>query len=133
MTTRELCDRIIAKDSWFIPVAPIVPYQKQVVYISGPYTKGDVSQNVRNACYAANEVLRIGHIPFVPHLTHLWHLITPKPYEEWLEIDFALIPKMDAMLRLPGESKGADREVELARSLGIPVYYSIREIQDARD
>jgi hypothetical protein len=34
----------------------------------------------------------------------------------------------DAVLRLPGTSPGADREVALALSLGIPVYYDIEEM-----
>ena len=101
---------------------------KLIIYVSAPYSKGDTVENVRNACLAGNAILAKGHIPFVPHLTHLWHFITPKSYEQWLEIDLALIPRMDALLRLPGESTGADREVELAKSLGIPVYYSLEEI-----
>lgn len=107
----------------------IYPEIKKIIYISAPYSKGDVVENVRNACLAGNEILRKGHIPFVPHLTHLWHLITPKDYETWLMIDFALIPRMDAMLRLEGDSYGADREVNLAKSLGIPIYYSLEEIK----
>jgi hypothetical protein len=54
-------------------------------------------------------------------------MIFPHDYELWLEIDFAWVKKCDALIRLPGESSGADREVELARSLGIPVYFSIQE------
>lgn len=36
-------------------------------------------------------------------------------------MDLALIPRMDAVLRLPGESNGADGETALAQQLGIPV------------
>jgi len=104
----------------------------KIIYISGPYTKGDVSLNIRNACLAGNELLKKGHIPFIPRLTHLWHIITPKPYQEWLDIDLALIPRMDAVLRLPGESPGADREVTEAECLGIPVYFSLEEVPAAR-
>jgi len=34
----------------------------------------------------------------------------------------------DAVLRIPGESRGADLECELARSRGIPVFDSIDDI-----
>ena len=105
--------------------------KKMIIYISGPYSLGDVAENVRNACLAGNQILAKGHIPFVPHLTHLWHLITPKAQQEWLDIDLALIPRMDALLRLQGESKGADDEVALAKSLGIRVYYSLQEIRES--
>jgi hypothetical protein len=32
------------------------------------------------------------------------------------------------VLRLPGESSGADKEVELAAQLGIPVFREIEEV-----
>lgn len=102
----------------------------RIIYVSGPYSKGDTAENIRNACLAGNEILKRGFTPFVPHLIHLWHLITPKPYQDWLDIDLALISRMDAVLRIPGESKGADNEVALALRLGIPVFYSLDEIQN---
>jgi NAD-dependent oxidoreductase involved in siderophore biosynthesis len=32
------------------------------------------------------------------------------------------------VLRLPGESSGADKDVEIAQELGLPVYRSVEEI-----
>lgn len=37
------------------------------VYIAGPYTKGDVVENVRAAVFAGDEVFEAGHSPYVPH------------------------------------------------------------------
>lgn len=34
----------------------------------------------------------------------------------------------DAVLRIPGDSAGADREVEMAKSANIPVYYTVEEL-----
>ena len=99
------------------------------VYVSGPYSKGDVAINVKNAIVAADAVLAKGHIPFVPHLTHFWHFISPKPWEVWLRIDIEWVKCCDAVLRLPGESVGADREVEFAKSLGKVIYYDIKDIE----
>jgi hypothetical protein len=99
-----------------------------IIYISAPFSLGDQMLNVRKACEAGDKLLEMGHIPVVPHLSALWHCISPKSWDEWLIIDRALIPRMDALLRLPGISKGADKEVELARELDIPVYYSIESI-----
>jgi hypothetical protein len=73
----------------------------------------------------ANKIMDAGHVPFVPLLSNFWHTITPRPYEDWMKIDFAFIPDCDALYRMKGDSSGADREVALAESLGIPVYYDL--------
>ena len=39
-----------------------------------------------------------------------------------------LIERCDAILRLTGDSTGADNDVRLAREKGIPVYFDIDEI-----
>jgi hypothetical protein len=103
------------------------------VYIAGPYTKGDVGINVRNAIVMGNKVHTRGFVPFIPHLTHFWHLLSPKSYTDWLEYDNQWLPLCDCVLRLPGESYGADQEVELALSLEMPVYYSLQELCEAYD
>jgi hypothetical protein len=99
-----------------------------IIYVSAPYSLGNVTDNVRRACNAGDVILAKGHIPFIPHLSHLWHLISPKSYEEWLRIDMALLDMCDALVRLPGESPGADREVKEAEKLCIPVYYGLEEV-----
>lgn len=98
---------------------------KKKIYIAGPYTKGDVAVNVRNAIEAASEVAEWGCWPFLPHLTHFWHLVSPRPYEFWCELDNQFLPHCDELIRLPGESTGSDREVALAESLGIPVFLGL--------
>jgi hypothetical protein len=92
------------------------------IYVAGPYTKGDVALNVRAAIEAADKLLKRGHVPYLPHLTHFWHLVCPGPYEQWIALDSAWIPFCEAIVRLPGESSGADGEVELAARLGMPVF-----------
>ena len=92
------------------------------VYVAGPYTKGDVALNVRRAIGAAEALVEMGHTPLVPLLTHLWHLMSPHPWEYWMALDMAWLPVCDGLFRLPGESKGADVEVGRARELGIPVF-----------
>ena len=39
-----------------------------------------------------------------------------------------LLAHCDAVLRLPGESTGADQDVAIARRRGLPVYYRLQEI-----
>ena len=96
----------------------------KVIYVAGPYTMGDVAQNVRNAITMGDELLKLGFAPFIPHLTHFWHMLYPHAYEKWLEHDFAILSKCDALLRYPGLSSGADREVAHAKLLKIPVFHS---------
>lgn len=95
------------------------------VYIAGPYTKGDKLDNVRRAIDAATIVLALGHFPYIPHLTHYWDERHPHDYETWMELDFAYLDVCDVLIRLSGESPGADREVEQARAKGIRVFDSI--------
>lgn len=101
------------------------------VYVAGPYTKGDVAQNVRRAIAAANELMDLGYMPFVPHLTHFWHLIFPRPYKDWMAIDAEWLQFCDAVLRLEGESSGADDEEVMARELGIPIFYDLSSLRGA--
>ena len=101
---------------------------KAKVYIAGPYTSGDVAVNVRNAFKVANELADNGFAPFVPHFTHFWHLIFPRPYDFWLDLDRQFLPCCDALFRLPGKSIGADGEVDLAKKLKIPVFTAMEEL-----
>lgn len=39
-----------------------------------------------------------------------------------------LLAHCDAVLRLPGESTGADQDVAIARRRGLPVYHRVEEI-----
>lgn len=95
------------------------------VYVAGPYTQGNQGSNVRDAVSAGEELLNAGLYPYVPHLNHLWHLIFPHKYEEWMDLDLTWLRKCDILLKLPGESPGADLEEETARGLNMPIFYSI--------
>lgn len=91
------------------------------IYIAGPYTQGDVAVNVKTAMDAADALIAVGHAVFCPHLSHFLHLNQPRPYEVWLRHDLAWLPACHWLVRLPGESPGAEREVAEARRLGIRV------------
>lgn len=96
---------------------------KPKVYIAGPYTKGDVMRNIRYAVEAGDELLQYGLVPFVPHLTGFWHIMFPHEYETWMEYDSEWLKSCDAVLRIDGESAGAELELQIADELGIPVFY----------
>ncbi len=92
------------------------------VYVASPYTKGDTAINVRRNLEAADHLAKAGYVPFAPLLTHFWHLLFPHPYEFWCALDDAWVEKCCCLVRLTGESSGADKEMALAESKGIPVY-----------
>jgi hypothetical protein len=100
----------------------------KTVYIASPYTKGDVAVNVRNSFLVADELVRLGFVPFPPLFSHFWHFLSPKPYETWITLDREWVLRCDCLLRMGGESGGADAEVDLAAENKIPVFYSIDDL-----
>lgn len=106
--------------------------KKPVVYIASPYTKGDVAVNVRRSFEEWDALWDSGLcIPITPLASHFQHFLTPRSWDDWLNYDLQLIhAACDAVLRLPGESVGADREVEFARANYIPVFFSRTSLID---
>jgi len=98
------------------------------VYVAGPYTHGDHIVNVRVAIEAADRLFVRGFIPFVPHLMHFWHYISPHSYDQWMVLDKEWLPQCTVVLRLPGKSPGADAETKLAKKLNMPVFTSVEDI-----
>ena len=98
------------------------------IYVAGPYTKGDVAVNVKNAIIAGNNLRSLGHTPLIPHLTHFWHLVQEHGIDYGYRYDMEWLEKCDALFRLPGESTGADAEEARARELGMPVYHTYGEV-----
>jgi len=98
------------------------------VYIASRYSIGDKDENVRVSLMAANELINEGFAPFAPLLSHFQHAMFPQGYDTWLALDIEWVSVCDCLLRLPGDSSGADLEVEFARSNSIPVFYTIAQL-----
>lgn len=99
------------------------------VYVIGPLqTGGDMITGTKNAVDMGTVLANIGYIPFIPHLSSFWHYLHPAEPAFWLKQDFAWLRVCHAVLRLPGASNGGDKEEALARSLGIPVFRSVEEL-----
>lgn len=106
------------------------------IMVSGPYKSGsddpkvwEKNLAVMNA--AAYEVFKKGHTPIIgvnAALPVIKALGEDKYDELMMPISLALADKCDAVLRIGGDSKGADEEVEVFKRKGLPVYYSIEEI-----
>jgi hypothetical protein len=103
------------------------------VYVAGAYTKGNFDNNLRNAITAGNVCLELDLVPFIPHLNHLWEIAYHHNYEVWLAYDMEWLMSCDCLLRLAGDSSGADMEVRYANINNIPVFYDISEIVEWRD
>lgn len=99
--------------------------RKIKVYVAGPYTKGDVALNVKNAIITGDKLSELGYIPFIPHFSHFWHMLLPHGYQFWMDYDKQWLLSCDCLLRIPGESSGADQEIKDAVQNGIKVFYSI--------
>lgn len=90
------------------------------VYVAGPLT-GDAPENARQASLAGQAIADAGMVEFVPHDAVFRHQATPRSWEAWVAWCCSWIERCDVLLRLPGESEGADAEVAHAQGLGIPV------------
>jgi hypothetical protein len=98
------------------------------IYVAGPIGEPPRPRDVHRAIKAGLELIAAGHSPHVPHL---WAALEAEPQvtrDEWLRVDLDWLEVADAVLRLPGDSPGADLEEARARELGLPVYHSAQEI-----
>ena len=111
-------------------------FQMRVVFISGPYraqTEYQVVENIREAEQLALLVWKRGGAVICPHKNTAFFGGAADD-SVWLSGDLEILRRCDAVLCTPRwkDSIGACGEVEEAKRNGIPVFYSIEEI-DACD
>ncbi|MBB6112623.1 DUF4406 domain-containing protein [Mucilaginibacter lappiensis] len=113
-----------------------------VILIAGPYRSGTnddpalMAQNLKKLEEMALPIFRAGHIPVIGEwfaLPLLEQAGSTRPgdaaYEEILyPVAQRLLTKCDAVLRIPGASKGADEDVRIAKERGLKVYYQLEDI-----
>ncbi len=115
-----------------------------LIMIAGPYRSGTgndpdlIKRNMERLEAMALPIFRKGHIPMIGE----WvanPLIKSAGSKEvgdtiFNELQYPtahrLLAKCDAILRIEGASKGADMDVEVAKQLGLKVYFSLDEIPD---
>lgn len=113
-----------------------------LILIAGPYRSGTnddlelMKKNMDHLESVALPLFRKGHVPMIGEwvalpLMQLAGSVKPGD-AAWEEIQYPvahrLLQKCDAVLRLPGGSKGADEDVRIALERGLKVYYSIEEV-----
>jgi hypothetical protein len=118
------------------------PSKRMLILIAGPYRSGTnddpqkIADNLRFLEEASWPIFKAGHVPMIGEWVALptWRVaggqaIGDALYDEVLHPTAGrLIEHCDAILRLPGASKGADNDVRLAHERGIPVYYNMDEV-----
>lgn len=113
-----------------------------MILIAGPYASGTggdpalMEQNLTRLEEAAWPIFRAGHVPMIGEWVALPVLASagasgpgdPLASEVMYPTAERLLQHCDAVLRLPGDSRGADQDVAIAEGRGIPVYYSLSEV-----
>lgn len=116
-----------------------------MILIAGPYRSGTnnnpelIKKNMDRLESVALPIFRKGHIPVIGEwiANPLIRLAGSKEIgdEVFTEIQYPaahrLLPKCDAILRIEGESKGADQDIAIGEKLGLKIYYDVDEIPDA--
>ena len=103
-----------------------------VVYISGPYS-GKISENIQKARTVAIQVWEAGYMVFCPHLNTIHFENDCKcVYEDYLAGDIEIINRCNAVLMVEGweGSNGATQEYNYAKAYGLPIFYSLAEMED---
>ena len=115
-----------------------------LVLIAGPYmsgTGGDPERIAANRARLESQALPIyqrGHLPIVGEWVALpiIHAAGGKVHGDGVfqryqyPVAHRLIERCDAVLRIPGESKGADMDVARARERGLLVCFDVSELPD---
>ncbi len=118
------------------------PTPPMLILIAGPYlsgTDGDPKKIAANRARLEAQALPIyerGHLPMVGEWLALPIIHAAggrEPGDDVFQayqypVAHRLIERCDAVLRLPGDSRGADMDVARARERGLPVYQVITEI-----
>ncbi|GAA2231307.1 hypothetical protein GCM10010413_31560 [Promicromonospora sukumoe] len=112
-----------------------------LILIAGPYRSGTgndpraMASNLARLEAAAWPVFAAGHLPMIGEWVALPVLRSagagatdPLADDVLYPAAERLLARCDAVLRLPGESAGADQDVAIARRRGLPVYHDVAEI-----
>lgn len=113
-----------------------------LILIAGPYRSGTgddpelLAQNLARLEAAAWPIFAAGHIPMIgewvalPVLRGAGGTTVADPVAKTIMYPTAerLLAHCDAVLRLPGESTGADQDVAIATARGLPVYHRLEDV-----
>jgi hypothetical protein len=95
--------------------------------ISAP-TEREVRANVRRNLAMATTLGKLGFAPMAPAADYYWPDREFAEWSDWLAMDLPWVRRADAVLRLPGASRGADLEERVARRAGVPVFNDVESL-----
>lgn len=113
-----------------------------LILIAGPYRSGTgddpqkMAENLKRLEAPSYALFKAGHIPMIGEWVALpvWNAaggetIGDALYEEIFHpTAHRLLQLCEGVLRLPGDSKGADNDVRIARERGIPVWFDLKDV-----
>jgi hypothetical protein len=109
------------------------------IYVAGPYGSHDLPAekrlaNTMVAIRAGRELIKKGHEPYIPHLSHFVHEGWPDSPEAdtWKRLDLVWLPFCEAILMVGNwqTSSGAIDELNASMRLGHFIFYSLAEVPD---
>ena len=110
---------------------------RPLVFVTGPYsapTEDEIESNIQDAIDSGRVLFEKGYYPIIPHIL-VREYYNPDDrnglfgYESLMSYTLSIVKRCDILLII-GNSPGADREKELAESLGIPIYFKLTQIPD---
>ena len=106
------------------------------VYVAGAYSAGSVIrvlENMRIGIQTSAELLSLGYAPFCPWLDFQYSLHKQIPLNIYYDYSIAWLDVSEAVLVVDNPlnigSKGLAKELDRAKEIGIPVFYSIEDLQ----
>ena|ERR1700730_2590494 len=116
-----------------------------MILIAGPYRSGTdddpdrMASNLQALEQYALPLYRAGHLPMIGEWVALPIIrdagskrVGDPVYQQYLyPVASRLLERCDAVLRIPGESKGADQDVSIAQQRGLPVFYELDDVPAA--
>ena len=104
------------------------------IYIAGALTddvQEKMLENVNRAIEVGVELLKLGHVVFIPHLSYFIELNTncDLSYEDYMRNDLAWLEICDAifLLRHSEHSRGTQRELNFAIKRNIQVIVALED------
>jgi hypothetical protein len=113
-----------------------------LILIAGPYTSGTggdpakIAANRHRLESFALPLYQRGHLPMIGESLALpiihaagGRIMGDEIFRTYqYPVAHRLLERCDAVLRIPGESQGADLDVERARQLGLAVFFDLDEV-----
>ena len=100
---------------------------KKVIYISGQYRNKTIGGTFRNIMHARDVAVKLWNENWIVICPHLNSFLMDGlcPDNVWLEGDIEILHRCDAIYMLKNwqNSKGAMKELELAKELGLEIYF----------